>query len=554
MSEAPERTRQLIDLAIDGLATEAEMVELEARLSQNASARKEYLDRIALDVMLHLEFESADDPGKSKYPIASAGDLGQQANRRSRFTWGLGVTAVLAAAASLFVMASLLWPPDSQQTIASGSNARPEDFVPQRKNEAEANATGFAVVTGQADALWSGVAENMTVGALLPAGDVSLDAGTVELELFSGVSVVVEGPAEFSLVSPMRMHVLSGRVRAVVPEAAQGFILSTREGDVVDLGTEFAVSVTGERCDLHVIEGEVELPKTQRLLQAGQAARLSDGNAIDEFPAVEKDFMSKSQLAARIVELRANRLSQWTRWQAELKNDPRLLVQYLCDAPQVQQRKLVAAGRLSSNAAIVAAAPAANRWGQAAAAIDFSPTGSRARLSIPGEHSSLTFVAWVRIHSLDRWYNSLFLTDGHDLQEPHWQIMDDGRIFFSVKKRDEFDRSKGQRDKHIYYSPPFWNAQLSGQWIMLATTYDPEARRVRHYLNGKMLSDEAIPPEYLVETVSIGAASIGNWGQPERDDPSFAIRNLNGSLDEFVIFSAALSAVEIKDMYLNGRP
>ena len=175
-------------------------------------------------------------------------------------------------------------------------------------------------------------------------------------------------------------------------------------------------------------------------------------------------------------------------------------------------------------------------------------------MTVPGEHRSLTLSCWVKINSLDRWYNSLFLTDGHEQHEPHWQIMDDGRLFFSVKKRDEWDASKGEKDKHIYFSPPFWDSSLSGQWLMISTVYDVDQRRVTHYLNGTQISEETIPVEYLVEQVKIGNASLCNWSLPERDEPRFAVRNLNGSLDEFAMFSAALSPEEILEMYEHGKP
>lgn len=111
-----------------------------------------------------------------------------------------------------------------------------------------------------------------------------------------------------------------------------------------------------------------------------------------------------------------------------------------------------------------------------------------------------------------------------------------------------------ESDKHIYYSPVFWDSSLSGQWQIIATVYDVDARSVTHYLNGQQLSVELIPEEYLVQTVSIGSASLCNWGLPERDEPRFAVRNLNGSLDEFALFKAALSAEEIRKLYDDGNP
>jgi len=106
----------------------------------------------------------------------------------------------------------------------------------------------------------------------------------------------------------------------------------------------------------------------------------------------------------------------------------------------------------------------------------------------------------------------------------------------------------------LFLSPPFWNASLSGQWLMIATVYDVDARKVTHFLNGKVLGEESVPDGYLVERVTIGAASICNWSEPVRNDPHFAVRNLNGSMDEFALFAAALSPKQIEDIYEHGKP
>jgi hypothetical protein len=180
--------------------------------------------------------------------------------------------------------------------------------------------------------------------------------------------------------------------------------------------------------------------------------------------------------------------------------------------------------------------------------------GSRVRVAVPGKHRGLTLLCWVKINSLDRWYNSLFLTDGHQDQEPHWQIMDDGRIFFSVKL-PAGRRPQDQPQQHVFYSPPFWNTSLSGRWIMLCTTYNVDAGQVTHYVNGTAISTEDIPEDCLVESINIGAASICNWSEPMyRTDPKFVVRNLNGSLDEFAAFSSALSADEIMNLFRTGNP
>ncbi|RMF44049.1 MAG: hypothetical protein D6753_03575 [Planctomycetota bacterium] len=384
-----------------------------------------------------------------------------------------------------------------------------------------------------------------------------MERGLAQIDLFSGVSLVVEGAAEFAVLSPMEVVVQSGRVRARVPQPAHGFRITTDVGEVVDLGTEFAVDVSDGKSEVHVLDGEVEWRP-----RGGQAQRVLGGQAVgrsdtgDSIEAPTREFVGIEQLRDLVRDARSNRLAEWREKSRLYRDDPRMLLYYQVMPEDVAGRRIpnLAGQGAASDGAVVAAMPSPDRWGQPAGAIDFSPAGSRVRVTVPGVHRSLTLLCWVKINSLDRWYNSLFLTDGHEQGEPHWQIMDDGRLFFSVKKRDVFDLSKGERDKHIYYSPPFWTPELSGRWLMIATVYDPDAMQVTHYLNGEVLSTEAIPQEYLVEEVRIGNASLCNWGLPERNQPRFAVRNLNGSLDEFMLFGAALSAEEIQQIYEFSRP
>ena len=90
---------------------------------------------------------------------------------------------------------------------------------------------------------------------------------------------------------------------------------------------------------------------------------------------------------------------------------------------------------------------------------------------------------------------------------------------------------------------------------MLCTTYDVEHKKVTHYVNGESISTESIPDETLVEWIRIGPASICNWSQPMyRTDPTFVVRNLNGSLDEFALLSGALTSEEIQSLYRAGNP
>ena len=62
----------------------------------------------------------------------------------------------------------------------------------------------------------------------------------------------------------------------------------------------------------------------------------------------------------------------------------------------------------------------------------------------------------------------------------------------------------------------------------LAVTLDHETRKVRHYLNGELLSSQ---PLKSLTPAGIGHAQIGNWNAPRQGD-SYPVRNLHGRIDE----------------------
>ncbi|MFZ5833435.1 MAG: LamG-like jellyroll fold domain-containing protein, partial [Planctomycetota bacterium] len=160
--------------------------------------------------------------------------------------------------------------------------------------------------------------------------------------------------------------------------------------------------------------------------------------------------------------------------------------------------------------------------------------------------------------------NALLMTDGYEPGEPHWQLAQDGRLMLSVMAGKEEDvRDRSEKDDwvvwhepwhKVYYSPPVWDLCDSGRWIHLASVYDPEARVVRHYVDGRETIRHRIEARHLVKTIRLGNAEIGNWGQPYRKRPEFAVRNLNGVVDEVLLFQAALSGEEIANMYQIGAP
>ena len=75
---------------------------------------------------------------------------------------------------------------------------------------------------------------------------------------------------------------------------------------------------------------------------------------------------------------------------------------------------------------------------------------------------------------------------------------------------------------------------------------------MRHYVNGELIDIvDGTQMDKPLEAMRIGEADLANWNDPIWED---SIRTLNGRIDEFAIYAAALSSEEIAEIYKSGRP
>lgn len=540
MNPTDQEQRWIEDYCNETISAE-EFAKFQDALEADADLRAAFRRYLSLDAGLRQGSDSVREIGAAWSGEATDSDSG-------KVTVFPGVWQLAAIAALLLVGIFLVVRPPAGVPVANAANPK-----------VEPSAQGFGVLTGVDGAVWESHPD-LARGDLLPAGEIRLKSGVAQLELFSGVTLVVEGLAAFEVHSSMELSVARGKLRANVPEPAHGFRIRSAEGEVVDLGTEFAVDITPGKSEVHVLDGAVEWHANgdaeKQLMRKGEALSRSRNGEQATLVAKAGRFVGMRELNERLNSGRSDRRNDWLAHSRELARDERLVAYFPMSQPGHWHRNLYNEAherQAATDGAIVVARRAVDRFGHVDGALDFSGTGSRVRLNVERELSSVTFLAWVKIDSLDRWYNSLFLTDGHELNEPHWQIMDDGRLFFSVKRRD-FDRERNLSDKHIVYSKPFWSPAMSGKWTQIATTYDTADYAVTHYVNGRAIHRETLPENMRVDRVKIGPASIGNWSEPTRDEARFSVRNLNGSIDEFAVFSEALTAAEIAELYQRGKP
>ena len=125
-------------------------------------------------------------------------------------------------------------------------------------------------------ASWNG-GQSLETG-FLSKGQLTLDSGLAMIEMSSGATVMLEGPAEFEIVSGMKTHLRRGTLAARVPKQAHGFSITTDAMNVKDLGTAFGVSVGASgMTDVAVFEGKVAVFKPQN---QKNNMELTEGNAV----------------------------------------------------------------------------------------------------------------------------------------------------------------------------------------------------------------------------------------------------------------------------------
>ncbi|MGJ8697084.1 MAG: LamG-like jellyroll fold domain-containing protein [Verrucomicrobiaceae bacterium] len=518
-------TEDLIHRHLDGALTAEEGHELNLRIKNEPDAAAQFARIAGLNHALVSGYQSGTFPTHVELSAPSGPGLA------SRIVPALPWLA--AAAAIAFAIVSI--------------KGHDQPVSPSADSPAELHDTGFAVLTRTVDADWSS-STAPTRGDFLSGDSFHLKSGLVQIEFLSGVSLVVEGDTRFEIQSSEEMSLSSGKLRAHVPSHAIGFQIHTPHGTVLDLGTEFALDLNKDQCELHVFDGEVEWhPHNahESLLTGGQGLHLS-GTHTKTILADPTRFTSPVQLAQEFATHQQDRLTAWKASSSLLSQHPHLVAYFPFDQPSPWGRLLLPSNPDLAPGSIVAAEKVPGRW-PGKDALDFSPNGSRVRVTIPGEFQQITFSTWARIDSLDRQFNALFLTDNYEEGEPHWQLTSGGELFFSV-------RLGGDKLHHINLSPSLWNHAASEQWLHLVTTFDAPSRTTVHYLNGSEISREQAPADKAVPAIRIGNAQIGNWGLPTKNDPGFAVRNLNGRLDEFAIFSTALSPSQVQSLYQSGKP
>ncbi|SKB06755.1 FecR family protein [Prosthecobacter debontii] len=515
MSESSTDLEVLIQRYLEDALTEAEAADLLALLQKTEPGAHELsqrlLQHLSMDAMLR----------ESKAAMASVPELLplpplHKTKPRARFS--LSTLASVAALAACIAL-GLNW-------LLVTEESRTED------DEATTNAV--AVLARAVNLEWESAPH--APGSPLTPGWLRLRSGLAQIEFYQGARVTLEGPAAFRLVSSSEAFCSAGRLSAHVPPQAKGFRIDTPRGAIVDLGTDFGLDMNSPSAELHVFKGEVELHASglpMKPLREGQAITLDQANR--PLTASQAAFASLGQVDERTAESQREAFENWLVQSPLWNSDPSLLIRFDFQ-DRSDTRSLRNHAQQASNVpagSIVGCDWTEGRW-PGKRALEFRNVSDRVRLIVPGEYPALTLSAWIRVHGLDRAFNSLFMIEGYEDGAVHWQITREGKLRLGIAGR-------GGKPSRDHDTPPLFTPERFGQWVHLATVIDPTAQQVRHYMNGDLVA--SVPIAHLFP-VRLGMAELGNWNDDGRRD-RVAIRHFSGAMDEFMLFSRVLSDKEL---------
>jgi hypothetical protein len=531
-----EERQRLISAWIDGQLDEADFATLQHELEASEDARQDLRDWVSADLALNELAAARSMVSPLEQPSI---DKRVHSTQRSRVWQRIHSLGWLAAAASIIFVSLAVLRRDSN------SESTPIEASSQ--------------ICATLDNL-SGPFSSNNASRSLVAGKYNVESGVTRLNFLCGANVVMDGPAQYEVISAWEMRLLSGRLRAHVPEVAQGFIVHGPELRVKDLGTEFAMNVNAEskQCSIRVFDGEVVADSK------GESVNVLAGNElVKELPGTMQLVSTTTQyLDIDAATTQANesksRFNAWRQWQSDIDQESNVALHFHPSnasghnwIPRISNS--AAAKPNDSDAIAIGIRKTEGRWSDNVA-WEFKRPGDRVRFQINESFNELTFACWAKVDSLDKHYSALFLTDGYESGEPHWQFLEDGRLLFSIiYLPPEFSNLRGGKLSQDFITPVVISPEKLGEWRHFAVTYHNATGIVNQYVDGKLVFTDKSDLFQANRPVRFGSCEIGNWGVPLTGHP-FPIRNFNGSLDEFLIFRTALTAEEIAELYDVGKP
>ncbi|HDS84050.1 MAG TPA: hypothetical protein ENN97_02490 [Phycisphaerales bacterium] len=167
--------------------------------------------------------------------------------------------------------------------------------------------SGISVATlkDSLNAKWADPPQSMRHGTRLQTGSemLLLREGLATLAFDNDATVVLEGPAEFQILTSDQINLNYGRIYAIIPPQAYGFLVNTPTAKIIDLGTEFGVQQDMHgNTELHVVRGKTSLVSGVRGSRINVYVEAGDAKRLDARVGQLEDIVCDATLFARHID------------------------------------------------------------------------------------------------------------------------------------------------------------------------------------------------------------------------------------------------------------
>ncbi len=479
----------------------------------------------AAGVLKAHECEDPADRRKFREAIIRGGTVRRAVSRTvlwKALPWGLAAVATLLLAASfLFRQADpvleVVQEPDASVLPASSAPA--------------------AILVAEADAEFD--PQHAPDGIRYQPGQYVLRSGAIHLRLLNGVDLAVKGPARFVIHDPFLLDLEQGLCRALVPESGHGFTINTSQMEVLDLGTEFGISVDpdGRASEVRVFDGEVDVlaanSSEKTRLNRNDTLRVSSTGGVTAPRVAADDF----------PDIRSIGFSQWQQWRDKIAQDPDLIAYLPMQQDDERDVEVISAQPEAPVAKLNGARRVSGRW-PGKGALLFDADGDRVELDLGMDHEELTIAMWVKADRWDYHLTALANSNGWGPGALHLQTSSGAgrRLHGSIRLRDR---------EYSVRSFSSGSMQL-GRWHHVAYVLSQRTGKFQTFLDGVAGPALEIPEN---SPINPGMIRLGDWdwqSAPTTSNPQW--KGFRGRIDEFVAISRALGQEEIDEMVSKGRP
>ncbi|MBN2577377.1 MAG: FecR domain-containing protein [Pirellulales bacterium] len=553
MSLSDDKHTELLTLLVkwnEGELSEAEDARLQHLMEEDVNARRIYLENMFFYAQLRWQhsrggFERGvtvgdQEPSPKTSPSPLITFFGPLSNvvewGATTFSRGINPPVLVSlTTVGLMLILLLIW------FLPAPPATEPPGITPPAQYAAQ--------ITRMQHCVWTKGSVPLQLGDDVPVGkSLELTAGILEITLETGAQILLEGPCRFELKSDQEGYLYEGRILArAETKQAKGFIVSTSNSKVIDLGTEFGIKVEPSGVtEVHVLRGFVKLDYRDAkgkewqmgMLQQGQAQRLTaDIAEVVNIPADQKTFQEMQSFAA---------LSPLRRWQAcrkRFSSDPTLVLYYPFERDKSDYRKLVNVSPAGDSLnGLINRARWTNGRFSGKQALHFHGYPASDFVRVPQEQ----LFDFLEPFSVVMW----FRTDKEMKTSREVLIAKSGSSWFIClnKSNDSLAfQTNWQRHFDESFSLHAKTNVRDGRWHCVAAVCEqikPTIHR-KIYIDGKLENANDSPGSLRQNNFPV---LIGNTVRRDRK------RTFNGWIDELVIFRRALEAKEVARIYREGNP